>query len=287
MLSARSDPKAAGRLGTGVALFVTGRTAILRQAYSQSTDDPRIQIPDPRFTGPVATSAFYSAYERCTPRPLGRATRWPWAVAGVLALSFLLRVWGVKQGLPFAYNADENAHFVPKAIGFFGHSYNPQYFINPPAYTYLLHVVFAVWFGGRDGVSHAYATDPTSVFVVARITAGLLGTLAVWLVAWAGARMFERRVGLVAAALLGVAFLPVHYSHLALNDVPTLAAAALSFVGTAGRPAPWPPAGLRGGRRGARARLRDEVHGGRRRAAAADRGGRGRLADDARRGGAW
>jgi hypothetical protein len=63
---ARSDPTAARRVATGVALFVTGRTAIFRQAYSQDTDDPRIQIPDPRFTGPVATSAFYSAYVRCT-----------------------------------------------------------------------------------------------------------------------------------------------------------------------------------------------------------------------------
>jgi hypothetical protein len=63
---ARSDPTSAGRTQTGVALFVTNRTAIFRQAYTQDTDDPRIQIPDPRFTGPVATSAFYSAYERCT-----------------------------------------------------------------------------------------------------------------------------------------------------------------------------------------------------------------------------
>ncbi len=48
------------------------------------------------------------------------------------------------------------------------------------------------------------------------------------------ARFFDRRVGLLAAALLAVAFLPVFYSHLALNDVPTLAPIALSLWGTAG-----------------------------------------------------
>jgi hypothetical protein len=71
----------------------------------------------------------------------------------VLAVALGLRLWGVAQGLPYAYNADENAHFVPGAIGLFGHGLNPHYFVNPPAFTYLLHVVFDVWFGGRAGVS--------------------------------------------------------------------------------------------------------------------------------------
>jgi Dolichyl-phosphate-mannose-protein mannosyltransferase len=162
--------------------------------------------------------------------------RWPWWVglALVLAAALGLRLWGVKQGMPYAYNADENAHFVPGAIGLFGHGWNPHYFVNPPAYTYLLHVVFDVWFGGRGGVSKAFATHPTEVFVVARVTAAVVGTLAVWLVYLAGARLFGRPTGLLAAALLAVSFLAVFYSHLALNDVPTLAPIALSLWGTAG-----------------------------------------------------
>jgi hypothetical protein len=164
------------------------------------------------------------------PHPSG----WTAAIGGVLLVTFLLRIWGVRHGMPYAFNADENAHFVPKAIALFGHSYNPHYFVNPPAYTYLLHIVFSVWFGGRDGVYEAYATDPESVFVVARVTAGLVGTLAVWLLYVCGARLFDRRVGLLAAALFGVAFLPVFYSHLALNDVPTLAPICLAMVGAAG-----------------------------------------------------
>jgi hypothetical protein len=162
--------------------------------------------------------------------------RWPWwiGLALVLAVAAGLRVWGVKQGMPFAYNADENAHFVPNAIGLFGHGWNPHYFVNPPAYTYLVHVVFDVWFGGRAGVSKALATNPTEVFVVARLTAAAVGTLAVWLLYLAGAKLFNRATGLLAAALLAVSFLAVFYSHLALNDVPTLAPIALSLWGTAG-----------------------------------------------------
>ncbi len=163
-----------------------------------------------------------------------RSAAWPLAVGAVVLGALALRLWGYRQGLPLVYNADENAHFVAGAIGMFGHTYNPNYFINPPAYTYLLHGAFALGFGGRAGVSQAFAADPGDVFAVARALSAALGAIAVGLLAWAGARMFDRRVGLVAAALLGVAFLPVHYAHFALNDAPTLAPICLALVGIAG-----------------------------------------------------
>jgi hypothetical protein len=159
---------------------------------------------------------------------------WPFAVAAVVLGALALRLWGFRQGLPLVYNADENAHFVAGAIGMFGHTYNPNYFINPPAYTYLLHVAFALGFGGRDGVDEAFAADPGDVFAVARALSAALGALAVGLLAWAGARVFDRRIALVAAALFAVAFLPVHYAHFALNDVPTLAPVCLALVGIGG-----------------------------------------------------
>jgi 4-amino-4-deoxy-L-arabinose transferase-like glycosyltransferase len=167
--------------------------------------------------------------------PAARA-RWAWpaGVAAVVAGALVLRLWGLRQGLPFVYNADENAHFVAGAMGMFGHTYNPNYFINPPAYTYLLHVVFAAGFGGRDGVSASYAADPTDVFATARAVSAVLGAVAVGLLAWTGTRLLDRRMGLVAAALLAVAFLPVNYAHFALNDAPTLAPVCLALVGVGG-----------------------------------------------------
>ena len=100
--------------------------------------------------------------------PAARAGVGVLGVAAVVLGALALRLWGFRHGLPLVYNADENAHFVAGAIGMFGHTYNPNYFINPPAYTYLLHVAFALGFGGRDGVSEAFAADPGDVFAVAR-----------------------------------------------------------------------------------------------------------------------
>jgi hypothetical protein len=161
--------------------------------------------------------------------------RWAWpALAGVLIAAVSLRLWGVAQGLPYVYNLDESDHFVPHAVAMFGHGLNPHYFSNPPALTYLLHLLFAVWFGGRTGVAHAYAQHPQDVYVLARVTTAVLGAAAVWLLYLAGARLFGRAVGLLAAAIEAVAFLPVFYAHLALNDVPTLAPLTLALLGTAG-----------------------------------------------------
>jgi len=156
------------------------------------------------------------------------------ALALLLLATLGLRLWGIKQGLPYSYNSDEARHYVPRAIAYFSHDYNPNYFLNPPAYSYLLNIVFELWFGSGDAVSRAYATDPTEVFVVARVVVAVLGTLSVWLTYLAGARFFNRTVGLVAAAIFGLAFLPIFYSHLALNDTPTLTPVALSLYGTAG-----------------------------------------------------
>jgi Dolichyl-phosphate-mannose-protein mannosyltransferase len=159
--------------------------------------------------------------------------RWRLGLVAVLALALGLRLWGFRHGLPFVYNADESAHFVPKAVRFFDQGYNPHYFKNPPAFTYLIHVVYAVWLGG-DEAAQRFRDDPGGLFAVARVTAALLGTATVGLVYAAGTRLFDRRVGLLAAAVLAFAFLPVFYSHLALNDGPALFPIALALLGCAG-----------------------------------------------------
>ena len=175
------------------------------------------------------------ALRRRAPSPFGLA------LAGVLAVAFGLRVWGIKHGLPFVYNVDEGSNFVPTAVSYyFTDSYNPHYFINPPAFSYLLHVVLGTWFGGGwpfgadEEVGHALATDPTAVFVASRATSAVLGTAAVAFVYLTGKRLYDRRVGLAGAAVMAVAFLPVFYSHLALNDVPALLPLAVSAYGSAG-----------------------------------------------------
>jgi hypothetical protein len=162
-----------------------------------------------------------------------RPDRTTLALAGVLLGALGLRLWGIRTGLPFAYNVDEERHFVPLAVRFFEDGLNPGYFLNPPGFTELLLVVYAAWFGGGDAVARAAERDPAELLLVGRVTVAILGVAAVWLLHLAGARLFDRRVGLLAAALGACAFLPVFYGHLALNDVPALAPATLALLATA------------------------------------------------------
>jgi hypothetical protein len=164
-----------------------------------------------------------------------RRGAWPLALAALFVAALVLRLIGIRAGLPYVYNADENAHFVPLAIGMFGHSLNPGYFVNPPGFTYVIHLAFGVWWGfDRAAIGNAFAADPTTAFTIARLLSALLGAASVSLLAVAGARLFDRRTGVVAAVVLAVAFLPVSYGHLALNDVPALAPLCLALVGVAG-----------------------------------------------------
>jgi hypothetical protein len=160
---------------------------------------------------------------------------WSWLAPGaILTGALALRLWGIGQGLPYAYNADENDHFVPKAVKMFEEGLNPHYFANPPALTYLLHGLYLAWYGGGEAARHALGTNPTEVYLLGRVAVALLGVVALWLLYLAGERLLGRAVALLAMALEAVAFLPVFYAHLALNDVPTLAPLTLALLGAAG-----------------------------------------------------
>jgi hypothetical protein len=159
---------------------------------------------------------------------------WPagaggWILAGLLLCALGLRLWSIRYGLPWVYNRDEEMHFVPVAVRMFGGSFNPHYFENPPALTYVLYAVFRLRFHS-GGVRHAFAANPTAAYETARVVVALIGTASVALVYWAGSRWFDRRTGLIAAALIAFGFLPAFYGKFALNDAVTLAPVAIALA---------------------------------------------------------
>jgi len=186
------------------------------------------------------------------PRRPHRDPAWPLAVGGLLLGALLLRLWGIRWGLPFTYNIDERAHFVPKAVGFFSGDLNPHYQLNPSGFSYLIGAVYAVYYGSGDAVRAAFSGDPGEAYLVGRMVSAVLGTVSVGLTCLAGTTLFGRSAGLLAGAVMAVAFLPVFYAHQALNDVPTLAPVALTLLGAAlvlrgGRPRDYLLAGLAAG----------------------------------------
>ncbi|MFN8161864.1 MAG: glycosyltransferase family 39 protein [Solirubrobacterales bacterium] len=170
---------------------------------------------------------------------VGRFTVEPWMVVLglILAVALVLRLWGAKWGLPFAYLTDEERVYVKNAARMaYEGGINPHYFQNPPLYTYMLRAVFAVLYPGSEPATILnQLPDRENLYLVGRVISALMGTITVWLTYLGAQRFFEdRRVSLLAAALMTVSFLPVFYAHAALNNVPAMTFAALSLVGTAG-----------------------------------------------------
>ncbi|WP_141013860.1 ArnT family glycosyltransferase [Nocardioides sambongensis] len=158
-----------------------------------------------------------------------RRRRASWPLVCILLVALTVRLVALRHGLPHAYNADEELHYVPQATRAADGDWYSGYFENPSGFTYLVALVYRVVFAGQD-VTLLLVDDPTAVLVVARLVAALLGTAAVAAVYAAGRAYAGHRVGLCAAAFLGLAYLPVFYSHQALNDVPTLLPTAVALA---------------------------------------------------------
>ena len=156
------------------------------------------------------------------------------AITSILLLALGLRLWGIGTGMPYSYTVDEAAHFVRQALRMSDEGLNPHWFVNPPAYTYLLHGIFTLFSVGGRGMAEQFVRDPEPVWLLARGVSALTGVAAVGVLYIAGVKFFNRRTGLIAALILAVAFLPVFYGHFALNDSPLLLPTAAALVGIGG-----------------------------------------------------
>ncbi len=155
------------------------------------------------------------------------------AVLGLMmVVGLVLRVLHNDHGLPYVYYVDEGSHFTKRAVEVFRDP-NPGYFQNPSAYTYLLHVVYRVVSlpaGGGETIIEGYRLGREWVFEISRALAAVLCMVGVGAVYAAGRSLWDRRTGLVAAAVLCFAFLPVAFSRLAVTDVGTLAPVAVVLL---------------------------------------------------------
>jgi dolichyl-phosphate-mannose-protein mannosyltransferase len=155
----------------------------------------------------------------------------------ILAAGFALRVWHNDYGLPYVWGIDEGTHFTTRAVAMFRDGLDPGYYQNPTAYTYLVYALLRVMYGPlgslfdlRFGnVTDQFDQDPSQIWIAARTLAAALCTAGVAGVYLAARRIWGVREGLVAAAVLAFAFLPVAYSRVAVTDVGSLLGVALAL----------------------------------------------------------
>jgi 4-amino-4-deoxy-L-arabinose transferase-like glycosyltransferase len=131
----------------------------------------------------------------------------PWtALAAILPLAALLRLVGVRYGLPFPLLNPDEQNIVPRAWRMVnGGGPDPKWFDYPSLFLYLV-APFQTW-----------VDEPS--YLAGRLVAvalGLAGVAAAW---WLGSRAYGRVAGGVAAAAVAVATVHVAYSRMAVTDV--------------------------------------------------------------------
>ncbi len=141
--------------------------------------------------------------------------RIPWWLWAALLVATLVRLAGIRWGLPAIFNADE-PHVVNLAVSFGGGSLHPYAFKYPSLWPYFLACVYGVYFlcwsvlGLRHGVADfvgLYGWHPEGFYLIGRLLAAgfSLGAL-VWL--WRVENPDDREGRASWAALL-LAFAPV------------------------------------------------------------------------------
>jgi 4-amino-4-deoxy-L-arabinose transferase-like glycosyltransferase len=142
----------------------------------------------------------------------------------IMGLGFGLRVWGIGFGLPgyTRYHPDEHALVERAARILWTGEWNLQRFNYPPLYAYLQTGAYAVYFlvGAAKGQwSQILPFTLPQYYEVGRLVTSILGTLTLLLLYFVGRQLRGKRVGLLAAALLGGCYLHVIHSHYATFDV--------------------------------------------------------------------
>lgn len=157
----------------------------------------------------------------------------------LLAAGLALRLVNVDHGLPFVWSLDESTHFTNRAVLMFRDGLDPGYYQNPPLFTELIHVLLRVMYGPlgfifdlpAGTVIQEFERDPTEIWITARALIAVLCMLGAAGAYWAGRRLWSEREGLVAAAVIAFAFLPVAYSRIAVTDAGSLIGVTLALYG--------------------------------------------------------
>ncbi|TSC77212.1 MAG: glycosyl transferase family protein [Parcubacteria group bacterium Gr01-1014_31] len=159
---------------------------------------------------------------------------WPWVrrhrvLTTIIAAALLLRMVGIAYGLPYVFVGDEPA-MVLGALKMLQlktllpvlhpEAFRPLYY--PPLLPYLVLAPLGTTLGvgylfsGAADVAtfvQGMVLDPTLIWVTARVVAAMLGTVTVYATYRLAREFFDRRAGLLSAALLSVSFLHVQLSH--------------------------------------------------------------------------
>ncbi len=151
------------------------------------------------------------------------------ALAIIVFGGLSLRLYGIDFGLPYLYGEDE-ATFVNHAVGVLAaRDLDPHWFGHPGTTTiYMLSALYGAiftvglglgTFASAGDFAAFWAQNPAAFYLSGRLLIAVSGLATLPLVYAVARRLFNRSTGLLAATLLALSPLHVHYSKLIRADI--------------------------------------------------------------------
>jgi 4-amino-4-deoxy-L-arabinose transferase-like glycosyltransferase len=134
-----------------------------------------------------------------------------WAIAAIVIVAAVARLWGIHFGLPYLNARPDEGTIVSIAGGMYHGDLNPHFFNYPALFMTSVAAVLLL-FPDLSGT--------TTPYMIARSLSAGAGIASVLVLFRIGQRLFGQAAGLASAALLAVAFLHVRDSHFGVTDVP-------------------------------------------------------------------
>ena len=158
----------------------------------------------------------------------------------IIFIGFLIRIIGIGYGLPAVYHTDE-PYLVKNALWMGAHhSLRPYFYTYPTLYSYLLLIVYGVFFvvGKISGIFRnsldfgiQFIVNPTYFYLIGRFISVLFGTATGIVVYFIGKIGYgSRKVGLLSALFLMVLFTHKSHSQLVVPDVTMIFFSSLSLI---------------------------------------------------------
>ncbi|HUR35195.1 MAG TPA: glycosyltransferase family 39 protein [Vicinamibacterales bacterium] len=153
------------------------------------------------------------------------------ALALIVGVAAVVRVWGLAFGLPHTQARPDETHIIEAARTILSGKL-PRFYDYPWLYIFSLSLLYLGYFawgvvtGAFHSVAEMVASWPTywaPFFLLSRLMAAAYGTLTVLVVFRIGRRLWDDTAGLLAALFLALAFIHARDSHFGTTDT------ALSF----------------------------------------------------------
>lgn len=159
----------------------------------------------------------------------------------ILALGFILRIWGIGFGLPSLFRYDEITYMeIAMRMGQYG--LNPASFQHGSllyyilfascSFIYIFQIIIGIISSPKDFLMRNYIIDPTNLFLIARIIQALFGTLVIMATYLIGKKMFNKRIGLFGAYLVTISFINIQASHYIKEEMLTSLLLTSAFLST-------------------------------------------------------